>query len=93
MEPLEEMDSMVDDDLMSLLSNFQTGMPVPELYPNSNNDDLGINTHNDLSLCETNGNRDEDEQQPNVGTTVAVASPVLEWSLGSSCWNNMPSIC
>ncbi|XP_022930725.1 transcription factor MYB101-like isoform X2 [Cucurbita moschata] len=93
MEPLEEMESMVDDDLMSLLSNFQTGMPVPELYPNNSNDDLGINTHNGLSLCETNGNRDEDEQRPNVGTTSAVASPVLEWSLGSSCWNNMPSIC
>ncbi|XP_022988750.1 transcription factor MYB101-like isoform X2 [Cucurbita maxima] len=93
MEPLEEMDSMVDDDLMSLLSNFQTEMPVPELYPNNSNDDLGINTHDDLSLRETNGNRDEDEQRPNVGTTSTVASPVLEWSLGSSCWNNMPSIC
>lgn len=93
MEPLEEMDSMDDDDLMSLLNNFQSGMPVPEWYPGSSDDDLTMNMQNGPSLCESNGNPGGDEQQQNVASPSAVASsPVLEWSLGSSCWNNMPSI-
>ncbi|KAA0040240.1 transcription factor MYB86 [Cucumis melo var. makuwa] len=93
MEPLEEMDSMDDDDLMSLLNNFQSGMPVPEWYPGSSDDDLTMNMQNGPSLCESNGNPGGDEQQQNVASPSAVASsPMLEWSLGSSCWNNMPSI-
>ncbi|XP_038888678.1 transcription factor MYB101 [Benincasa hispida] len=93
-EPLEEMDSMDDDDLMSLLNNFQSGMPVPEWYPGSSDDDLGINMHKGPSLCESNSNPGGDEPRQNVTLPSAVvSSPVLEWSLGSSCWNNMPSIC
>ncbi|KAG7011908.1 Transcription factor MYB-like protein [Cucurbita argyrosperma subsp. argyrosperma] len=94
MEPLEEMNSMDDDDLMSLLNNFQSGMPVPEWYPGSSDDDLGINLHNGPSSRELNGNGEEDDQRQKVASPSTVSSSrVLEWSLGSSCWNNMPSIC
>lgn len=83
------MESMVDDDLMSLLNNFPSTMPVPEWYPGGD-DDLGSNTYNGPSLCESNGNAEVDEQRQNGGSP---SSPALEWSLGSSCWNNMPGIC
>ncbi|KAJ0110472.1 hypothetical protein Patl1_02010 [Pistacia atlantica] len=88
-EPLEEMNSM-DDDLMTLLNNFPLSMPLPEWYPGNSE------ISNGSSTTMTGGSNVDTNHQQNAATTIAppsVASPDLQWSLGSCGWNNMPSIC
>lgn len=91
-EPLEEMQSM-DDDLMSLLNNFPLSVPLPEWYPGTSTDKSNLS-----SSSTTGGNQEATttDHQPNTSPTPApttAASPDLQWSLGSCCWNNMPGIC
>ncbi|XP_044466390.1 transcription factor MYB101-like [Mangifera indica] len=88
-DPSEEMNSM-DEDLMALLNNFPLSTPLPEWYPG--NSDIS----NGSSTTMTGGNNVDTNNQQNAAAITApqsAASPDLQWSLGSCCWNNMPRIC
>ncbi|KAK3184378.1 hypothetical protein Dsin_031664 [Dipteronia sinensis] len=92
-EPLEEMNSM-DDDLMSLLNNFPTSMPLPDWYQGGSNN---ISNASSSSITAGGSNEETADHQQNVPPTPSppgVASPEAHWSqLGSYSWNNMPRIC
>ncbi|XVE91331.1 hypothetical protein REPUB_Repub01dG0000900 [Reevesia pubescens] len=81
-ESIEEMNSM-DDDLLSLLNNFPSSMPLPEWYVKT--------TRMSNGSSPTDGNMVLAVEQ-NVSATPA-ATTNLDRSLGSCCWKNMPGIC
>lgn len=88
-EPFEEMHSM-DDDLTTLLSNFPLSMPLPEWYPG--NSEISDGPSTTMIGCSA----EDISHQQNAAITPAptsAASPEFQWSMGSYCWNNMPSIC
>ena len=84
-ESIEEMNSM-DEDLVSLLNNFPSSMPLPEWYTKTTRISNGSSS-GDM----TDGNMVLDEQQ-NVSPAPA-ATGNLDRALGSCCWKNMPGIC
>lgn len=86
-EPLEEMNSM-DDDLVSLLTNFPSSMPLPEWYPKTGN------TSNGSSSNVTGGNDGLNTEQNASPTPVATMAGLdIDRALNSGYWNNMPGIC
>lgn len=78
---MEDMNSM-DDDLMSLLNNFPTTMPVPDWYPRSSN----LFNGETLSAVIT-GNSEVVDVPQNP------SSPKHDSNLDGCYWNNMPGIC
>ncbi|XP_054811238.1 transcription factor MYB101-like [Prosopis cineraria] len=71
-DPLDGMSSM-DDDLISLLNNFPSEMPVPDWYRKGERHALELENQQDTSL----GRPDQQ----------------LAWTLGGTCWNDLPSTC
>ncbi|KAH7533073.1 hypothetical protein FEM48_Zijuj04G0091700 [Ziziphus jujuba var. spinosa] len=83
---MEDMNSM-DDDLMSLLNNFPTTMPVPDWYPRSN-----ILSHGETSSAMITGKSGvvgDVTQNP----SPTPPSPKHDRNLDACYWNNMPGIC
>ncbi|WCJ37563.1 myb domain protein 101 [Euphorbia peplus] len=86
-EPMEEMNSM-DDDLLSLLDNFPSTTPLPEWYRTKNvSEGMSSGTIGDGQ--EVEAQQDDSPARP----ASANETPNIEWGLGPSYWNNMPSIC
>ncbi|KAJ7981290.1 MYB-related transcription factor [Quillaja saponaria] len=75
---MEEMSSM-DDDLISLLANFPSAMPMPEWYRKGGGQSSGMASEN-LGLA----SRHQDAS--------SAPTQELAWAL-EPCWNNMPGIC
>ncbi|XP_052178681.1 transcription factor MYB101 [Diospyros lotus] len=92
---IKENDSMegmnsIDDDLSSLLNNFPLSVPVPDWYRGSANSSNGQPS----SLKDGDSGLENllvDGPQSPAATSLETANPKL--TLGSCCWNNMPSIC
>ncbi|KAK6919356.1 hypothetical protein RJ641_015260 [Dillenia turbinata] len=85
-EALEEMNSM-DDDLTSLLQ-FPSNMSVPDWYRPRSNGPIGQSTGVAMTKPTTIAGVDA---KPEASPSTTIADH--EWTLGSCCWNNMPSIC
>ncbi|XP_065875670.1 transcription factor MYB101 [Euphorbia lathyris] len=84
-EPMEEMNSM-DDDLLSLLDNFPSTTPLPEWYRTRN-----VSEGMSSGTTEVEAQHQQDDSPIRPPSTHE--TPNVEWGLGSSYWNNMPSIC
>lgn len=81
---MEDMNSM-DDDLMSLLNNFPSTMPVPDWYRRSST----VSNGQSSPLAGISGGSTGVEEVPqNASPTPAPAR-----NLNACYWNNMPSIC
>ncbi|XWS33985.1 hypothetical protein CRYUN_Cryun21dG0000400 [Craigia yunnanensis] len=87
-ESIEEMNSM-DDDLLSLLNNFPSSMPLPEWYTKT------IRMSNGSSSGMTDGGKMVLDAKQNVSPVAPgpAAKANLDRALGSCCWKNMPGIC
>lgn len=85
---MEDMNS-VDDDLMSLLNNFPSTMPVPDWYRRSS---TMSNGQSSSSAGISGGNARVEEVPQNVSPKPAPA-PKHDRNLDACYWNNMPSIC
>lgn len=86
-ESIEETNSM-DEDLLSLLNNFPSSMPLPEWYTKTTRTSNGSSSGG-RSMIECNTVLDA---QQNVSPAPA-ATASLNQALGSCCWKNMPGIC
>ncbi|KAF3443668.1 hypothetical protein FNV43_RR13358 [Rhamnella rubrinervis] len=84
---MEDMNSM-DDDLMSLLNNFPSTMPVPDWYRRSSTVCNGQSSSAGIS----GGSARVEEVPQNMSPTPAPA-PKHDQNLDACYWNNMPSIC
>ncbi|PON62233.1 MYB transcription factor [Trema orientale] len=86
---IEQSEEPLDDNLMSLLNNFPTSMPVPDWYGgrggNSKRENLGV----------TSGyaRRVEDVVAQDSSLVPPTTTGKHERSLDSCYWNNMPGIC
>lgn len=76
-EAVEE--NALDDDLLSLLHNFQSSEPLPEWY-HGNRNEAGVAGDGQGVVVQQDVN-------------PADADPNLNWALGTCHWNNMPGIC
>ena len=85
---LETMNSVVDDELTSLLDSFPLTVPVPDWYDVSNG---GPTPPNEI----TKGKMGIESEKEDSHSQVVTASPRVnhKWTLGSCNWNNMPGIC
>ncbi|EEF32712.1 transcription factor MYB101 [Ricinus communis] len=91
-DPMEEMNSMDDDDLLSLLDNFPSSTPLPEWYRRRNiSNGLSSSPIGDDGRGHEVDEQDAASQEAQGTTTGGTAN--VEWAFGSSYWNNMPSIC
>ncbi|KDP22719.1 hypothetical protein JCGZ_01821 [Jatropha curcas] len=93
-EAMEELNSM-SDDLLTLLDDFPSPAPLPEWY-RSRNMSGGFSS----GSTGDGGGLEVDQQETSpaghqVGDQVATADdiPNVDWTFGSSYWNNMPGIC
>ncbi|KAK3031446.1 hypothetical protein RJ639_035269, partial [Escallonia herrerae] len=84
---LEEMNIM-DDDLLSLLDFPLTG-PVPDWYGGSGNTSPCKQPSNLLDENLRTDGRGEASSSP---TTIGSAMVDHDWTLGSCCWDNLPTI-
>ncbi|GLT80650.1 hypothetical protein SLA2020_520790 [Shorea laevis] len=83
---MEEMNPM-DDDLLSLLNNFPSSMPLPAWY-NGGSSSTSMSNGSSSGVAVAGGEavaRGGPEQS-------GLSGPELNWTLGSRCWHNMPGI-
>ena len=87
MNPLEEMNYPIDDDLSSLLNNFPMAVPVPEWYNASATSSHGksLKMEGNLGI-----NTSLDDLLSPVATTQSTSNP--KGTMGACHWNNMPNI-
>jgi len=89
-ESIEETNSM-DDDLVSLLNNFPSSMPLPEWY---NKSTRLSNESSSSYMSTTDSNMVLDSTTPQNLSPALAATVDLDWAVfGSCCWKNMPGIC
>ncbi|XP_057507624.1 transcription factor MYB101-like isoform X2 [Actinidia eriantha] len=87
MDPLEEMNCPIDDDLSNLLNNFPMTVPVPDWY-----DVSATSSHGEFLKMKGNLgiNTSEDNLLSPIATTHSTTNP--KWTLGACHLNNMPTI-
>ncbi|KAF4382662.1 hypothetical protein F8388_015490 [Cannabis sativa] len=86
----------MDDDLISLLNNFPTSMPVPDWYGGSGDRNHCNNKKEKSSVTSSFTRRvDEDDVvlEQDSSSVPARTTGKRERSLDSCYWNNMPGIC
>ncbi|XP_010276128.1 PREDICTED: myb-related protein B-like [Nelumbo nucifera] len=87
-EPINEINSVLDDDLSGLLDIIPSTMSVPEWHSDSgeisNGQSSGL-TDDDIGL--------EMQQLASSLSTASATTTDPDWTLGSCSWNNMPGIC
>lgn len=85
-DPLEEMNP-IDDDLSSLLNNFPLTVPVPDWYENAKSS----TGESSINVTGFGFDSPPDDFPSPAATSLETSNP--RWTLGPSCWNNMPDIC
>ncbi|XP_010278658.1 PREDICTED: uncharacterized protein LOC104612781 [Nelumbo nucifera] len=85
-ERIDEINSVVDDDLSGLLDIIPSTMSVPEWYSDSG----------EISNGQSSGVTDDEiglEMQHLASSLSAATTTDHEWTHGSCSWNNMAGIC
>ncbi|XVE85987.1 hypothetical protein DITRI_Ditri17bG0136000 [Diplodiscus trichospermus] len=85
-QSMEERNSL-DDDLLSLLNNFPSSMPLPEWYTKTTRMPSGSGMTGGVNMV-LDTKQNVSPTAPGPGVTAN-----LDRALGSYCWKNMPGIC